>query len=73
MPHIFWLSLKLLQGERKGFSPVLVVSLIGVAFGMAAMIVSLSVMSGFERAYEDSILNFNAHIVLTSEDEIGEP
>lgn len=73
MKHLFWISLRMLKGERKGFSPVLIVSLVGVAFGMAAMVVSLSVMTGFERAYEDSILNFNAHIVLSSEDDIGDP
>jgi len=47
-----------------------VISFIGIAIGVATLMVTFSVASGFGKAYREAILNFNAHVVLLSIDEI---
>jgi len=40
----------------------------GITFSVAVLIVTLSVATGFEAAYKKSILDFNAHVVVLRED-----
>lgn len=72
MSWITKISTKMLMSrKRRGIlSPVSVIAICGIAFGMAATLVSLSVISGFQKAYEEAILGFNAHIVLVHEGEM---
>ncbi|MDO8520293.1 MAG: ABC transporter permease [Deltaproteobacteria bacterium] len=63
---------RMLKGRRSLFSPMTWVALAGIAFGLAATLVTLSVMDGFETAYEEAILGFNAHIVLIQDGEENE-
>lgn len=66
------LGFRMLQGgaSKLSRSPMTILSILGVAFCVTAALVSLSVMSGFEKAYKKAILAFNAHIVLIREGEI---
>ena len=64
----------LLSRRRKSFlSVATIVSVLGLSFGVAALLIALSVVSGFQREYKKSILGFNSHLVLMNADEIDHP
>ncbi len=48
------------------FSIFTAVSTLGVALGVASLVVVLAVTSGFEREFKDKVLSVNGHIVATS-------
>lgn len=56
--------LKTLRKERF-ISLVSIASIAGVAIGVMALIVTLSVMSGFERELKEKILGFSNHLVIS--------
>ncbi|HTP39761.1 MAG TPA: lipoprotein-releasing ABC transporter permease subunit [Steroidobacteraceae bacterium] len=54
------------SGEKRGFlSFIALVSVIGLAVGVAVLIIVLSVMNGFERELKSRILSVTAHATLT--------
>lgn len=59
--------------RRKSLSAMSLIAICGIAFGMAATLVTLSVITGFQKAYEQAILGFNSHMVLLQEGEIDDP
>ena len=63
-----WLAWRYLATrQREGFvSFIAVFSLIGVALGVATLIVVLSVMGGFRQQLLGRIIGMNGHVVLTS-------
>ncbi len=62
-----WLAWRYLATrQREGFvSFIAIFSLIGVALGVATLIVVLSVMGGFRQQLLDRIIGMNGHVVLT--------
>ncbi len=55
----------LLKGRRHGFvSMIAIISILGVAVGVMALIVVLAVMSGFDRELKSKIVGVQPHIVL---------
>lgn len=48
---------------------ITLISLLGVALGVTALIVVLAVMSGFEEDLKDKILGVNSHVVVLKKDE----
>ncbi|TVQ98510.1 MAG: lipoprotein-releasing ABC transporter permease subunit [Desulfovibrionales bacterium] len=56
----------LTRGSHAFISVISWVSVLGVALGVAALIVVLGVMNGFSSELRDKILGVNAHIVVTS-------
>ena len=56
----------LTRGNHAFISVISWVSVLGVALGVAALIVVLGVMNGFSKELRDKILGVNAHIVVTS-------
>jgi lipoprotein-releasing system permease protein len=57
------------SGEKRGFlSFISLVSVIGLAVGVAVLIIVLSVMNGFERELKSRILSVTAHATLTGLD-----
>ena len=63
-----WLAWRYLATrQREGFvSFIAVVSLIGVALGVATLIVVLSVMGGFRQQLLGRIIGMNGHVVITA-------
>lgn len=60
----------MLTGSRLTFSkPVVRIAIIAVAIGLAAMIISYSVVKGFQRQITDKITGFSAHIQVAKFDE----
>lgn len=52
------------HGRRRSLGIVTVIAVLGVCLGVTALIVVLSIMSGFEADLKDKILGANAHIVI---------
>ena len=65
-PFSLLLALKYLRPRRTFLSVVTVISVLGVLLGVAVLVIVLSVMSGFDDMWRDKILNFNAHITVSS-------
>ena len=70
MNYEFWISYRYLMAKKDRFLSVInVVSILGVAIGVMALIIVIGVMSGFDRDLRDKIIGTTAHIVI--EREIG--
>ncbi len=61
----FFLAKKYFFGERNIYSKIFTfLSILGIAMGVFAMIVVLSVMKGFEKTVKEKILGVNAHLII---------
>lgn len=65
-PYELWIALRYLRARRREFFISLItwISVGGVALGVAALHVVLSVMTGFEADLRDKILGTHAHVVV---------
>ncbi|MDD5771953.1 MAG: lipoprotein-releasing ABC transporter permease subunit [bacterium] len=62
----------LITKRRQAFIPIItLISILGVAVGVMALITVLSVMSGFEKDLTDKILGTNSHIVIYQHGDKG--
>ena len=70
LPVEWYIAMKYLMAKRKQtfISIITIISVAGVAVGVTALIIVLSVMSGFEKELKDRILGATAHIHVTSLD-----
>ena len=75
MRYEAWLATRYLFSQRRDRFVRLVgaIAVGGVALGVAALIVVLAVMTGFDRELEAKIIGTNAHIVVEREGGIGRP
>ena len=66
MKFEFFVALRYLRAKRKqSFSSVIAaISMLGVAVGVAALIVAMGVMNGFSTDFRDRILGINAEILV---------
>jgi lipoprotein-releasing system permease protein len=66
MSYEFFVSLRYLRARRKQVfvSIITFISMAGILLGVAALIIVLAVMNGFEKELRDKILGINAHIIL---------
>lgn len=66
MPFELYIALRYLLTRRKNsfISAISLISVIGVALGVSALIVVLGVMTGFSNNLRDKILGVNAHMVV---------
>lgn len=75
-PYEFFVGLRYLKAKRrqKSISLNTLISIGGVMVGVAALIATLAVMTGFKEDLRDKILGTNSHIVITdrTRDEIPE-
>ena len=67
MSYEFFISLRYLRAKRKQVfvSIITFISIAGISLGVAALIIVLGVMNGFETELRDKILGINAHILVT--------
>src|SRR5215467_15948853 len=70
LPFELLLALRYLRPKRTFVSVITLISVAGVALGVAVLIIVISVMSGFDKQLRDTILSFNAHIKVTIPGEI---
>ncbi|HVU08584.1 MAG TPA: ABC transporter permease [Verrucomicrobiae bacterium] len=62
LPFELFLALRYLRPKRTFVSIITLISIAGVALGVAVLIIVISVMSGFDKQMRDTILGFNAHL-----------
>ena len=67
LPYEFFVGLRYLKAKRrqKSISLNTLISIGGVMVGVAALIATLAVMTGFKEDLRDKILGTNSHIVIT--------
>ena len=66
MPVSLFIALRYLQSRRhSGFiSFITLIAVVGVTLGVAALIITLSVLGGFERTIKENVISFTAHLQL---------
>ncbi|MDP8259416.1 MAG: ABC transporter permease [Candidatus Gygaella obscura] len=66
--YLFKISWRYLFSKRKGafINLITVISILGIAIGVAALIIVISVMNGFDKDLKDKIVGSNAHIIVES-------
>lgn len=66
MKAIFWIAWRYLWGRRseRFVALISVISVLGVAIGVAALIVVLAVMSGFDKDLKEKIIGNYSHIII---------
>ena len=68
LPFELLLALRYLRPKRTFVSIITLISILGVALGVAVLIIVISVMSGFDHDLREQILGFNAHLKITQTD-----
>src|SRR5277367_192971 len=71
LPFELFLALRYLRPKRTFVSIITLISVIGVALGVAVLIIVISVMSGFDHDLRSKILGFNAHLKIFALDNSG--
>ncbi len=65
LPFELMLALRYLRPKRTFVSIITLISIVGVALGVAVLIIVISVMSGFDHNLREKILGFNSHVTIT--------
>ncbi len=68
LPFSFFLALRYLKPKRTFLSIITLISVVGVMLGVTVLILVISVMTGFDRELRQKVIEFDAHVVVTSED-----
>lgn len=67
----FFIAKRLISGRREGTSfsrPINVIAIIGIASGLAVMILAVSILTGFKQQIRDKIVGFGSHIQILNFD-----
>jgi len=68
LPFSLFLALRYLKPKRTFLSIITLISVIGVMLGVTVLILVISVMTGFDRELRQKVMDFDAHILVTTED-----
>ena len=68
LPFSLFLALRYLKPKRTFLSMITLISVIGVMLGVTVLILVIAVMTGFDRELRQKVIDFDAHILVTSED-----
>ncbi|MDA7857882.1 lipoprotein-releasing ABC transporter permease subunit [bacterium] len=73
MRYELFIGLRYLRARRKQvfISIITLISIAGVALGVSALIITLSVMNGFRKDLRQKIVGVNAHIIILDQRDIG--
>jgi lipoprotein-releasing system permease protein len=71
LPFELLLALRYLRPKRTFVSIITLISVVGVALGVAVLIIVISVMSGFDHDLREKILGFSAHMKIYALDKSG--
>ena len=59
------------KGRERAISAIATFSLVGIALGVATLIVVTSVMNGFRKEFTERVIGFNGHISIYPSREIN--
>ena len=62
------MALRYLKPKRTFLSIITLISVLGVMLGVTVLILVISVMTGFDRELRQKVIDFDAHILVSSED-----
>src|SRR5674476_158075 len=65
LPFELLLALRYLRPRRTFVSIITLISILGVALGVAVLIIVISVMTGFDHDLREKILGFQPHLTVT--------
>jgi lipoprotein-releasing system permease protein len=68
LPFSLFLALRYLKPKRTFISIITLVSVLGVTLGVTVLILVISVMTGFDRELRQKVIDFDAHILVSTED-----
>jgi lipoprotein-releasing system permease protein len=68
LPFSFFLALRYLKPKRTFLSIITLISILGVTLGVTVLILVISVMTGFDRELRQKVMEFDAHILVTTDD-----
>jgi len=68
LPFSFFLALRYLKPKRTFVSIITLISMAGVMLGVTVLILVISVMTGFDRELRQKVVDWDAHILVGSED-----
>lgn len=60
----FWMVWRYLRDGRKYLSLTFVLSVVGVALGVAALVIAMAVVSGYETTLRESVINMQGHLMV---------
>jgi len=71
----FFVSIRYLTARQKErfISVISLISILGISVGVAALIIVLSIMTGFDEEIKEKIIGAYAHIIILSDDDIENP
>ncbi|MCK4912861.1 MAG: ABC transporter permease [Candidatus Omnitrophica bacterium] len=69
IPELFLAWRYLFRGKTRHISFIGIVSCLGIALGVATLIVVISVMNGFDRDLMDRLMRFNQHLTIECVDQ----
>jgi len=55
-------------GDRQALPPAVRIAIIGIALGLATMILSVAIITGFKKEVRNKVIGFGAHIRITNFD-----
>ena len=64
----FFIATRYVRSKKDSnfISLISIISIIGIALGVAVLIISLTILNGFEQAITDKIIKFNSHVKITA-------
>jgi lipoprotein-releasing system permease protein len=68
LPFSLFLALRYLKPKRTFLSIITLISVLGVMLGVTVLILVISVMTGFDRELRQKVIDFDAHILVTTDD-----
>lgn len=72
MSFEFFIAQKIIKGKGKSFSnPIIRISIIAIALGIAIMTLSLAIVTGFQHEIRNKVIGFGNHIQITKYDNRG--
>src|SRR3712207_5381360 len=71
LPFSLFLALRYLKPKRTFVSIITLISVLGVTLGVTVLILVISVMTGFDRELRQKVIDFDAHILITTQEVMG--
>jgi lipoprotein-releasing system permease protein len=67
----YFIAHRLIKGRREGTSfsrPINVIAIVGIAMGLAVMILAVAILTGFKKQIREKVVGFGSHIQITNFD-----